>query len=413
MRRFITLCSLVVVFSFSRAYGSGFALYEASVRIAGMMGAYVANGNNASTIFYNPAGLAQLSGINVSFGSTFIAPRTTFRGPLPYSVSKSFLDKQTFFVPNFYATYQIRDGLTAGIGLYAPYGLGTRWPSNWVGRGEAINTEIQTLYLNPALAYRLPIDGINIMVGAGVTMVVTSQVKLSRAVTELVPEGTFSLKGDQNDMATGYNVGIMIQPNKMVSIGFTYRSKVKVEYSGIAQFNNLPASAFPAGIKGRTKINMPANLAVGVNVKPIKNLNVEADYVWYEWSSFKTLEINFDQQTALLTDLKIPRDYKNSSQVRVGGEYNNAFVNNLTLRAGISYDNSPIPNYTLDPTLPDNNRWSFSGGVSYKITNMLSVDAFYMFIRAKERTVMDNFDGFNGYYNTYANLYGIGFTINI
>jgi long-chain fatty acid transport protein len=413
MRRIVTLCTVVLIFSFSRAYGSGFALYEASVRIAGMMGAYVANGNNASTVFYNPAGLAQLSGVNLSFGSSFIAPRTTFRGPLPYSVTKSYMDKQTFPVPNFYASYQITDGLTAAIGLYAPYGLGTRWPSDWVGRGEAINTSIQTIVLNPAVGYRLPIDGVNIMVGGGVMMMVYSQVKLSRAVTDLVPEGTFSLTGDQNDMATGYNVGILIQPNDMISIGFTYRSKFKVEYSGTASFNNLPTSGFPPGITGRTKIYMPANLAVGLNVKPIKNLNLEADYVWYEWSSFKRLAIDFDQQTALLKNLDIPRNYINSSQIRVGGEYIDAFTQGLTLRGGISYDNSPIPNFTTDPTLPDNDRLAFSGGVSYNLTNMVSVDAFYMFIRAKERTVKNSFEGFNGYYNTYADLYGIGFTVNL
>lgn len=413
MRRIFTLVSLVIFFSITKAYGSGFALYEASVRIAGMMGAYVANGNNASTVFYNPAGLAQLSGLNISFGSTFIAPRTTFRGPLPYSVSKTYLEKQTFFVPNFYATYQLDKNLTAAIGLYAPYGLGTRWPSNWVGRGEAINTQIQTLYLNPALGYRLPINGLNIMVGAGLTMVVSSQVKLSRAITDLVPEGTFSLKGNQKGMAVGYNFGVLIKPIDKLSIGFTYRSKVKVDYSGTAAFNNLPPSAFPPDVTGSTTLNMPANLAAGINVKPIKNLNIEADYVWYQWSSFKTLAINFSQQTTLLKNLKIPRNYKNSSQIRLGGEYKDAFTKGLALRAGASYDNSPIPNRTLDPTLPDDNRLSFSGGVSYNINNLVSVDAFYMFIRVKERAVMDNYDGFNGYYNTYADLYGIGLTFKL
>lgn len=413
MRKFLYVLILTCTLSVSKAYSSGFALYEASVRIAGMMGAYVANGNHVSTVFYNPAGLAQLSGLNVSLGNTFIAPRTTFRGPLPNSLAETHMINQTFNVPDFYASYQIMNGFTAGIGVYAPFGLGAKWPSDWVGRADAVNTEVQTLFVNPTLAYKLPIPGLNIMIGGGVMFTGYSKVKLTRAVTELVPEGSFTLSGSQTKTAIGYNLGILIKPIDMISIGFTYRSRMDVKYEGTASFTSLPSSEFPQGVKGNTELNMPANLAVGVNVKPINKLSVEADYVWYQWSSFKTLDISFTKQTTLLQDMSIPRNYKDTYQVRVGAEYKDAFLPGLTLRGGISYDESPIPNSTLDPTLPDANRWAFSGGVSYGLTKMISVDAFYMFIRAKERKTTTNFEGLNGYYNTYADLYGIGLNIKL
>lgn len=413
MRRFLYVLLITCFFSISKAYSSGFALYEASVRIAGMMGAYVANGNNVSTVFYNPAGLAQLSGLNVSLGNTFIAPRTTFRGPLPYSLNKTYMDNQTFNVPDFYASYTFMHGLTAAIGVYAPFGLGAKWPSDWVGRGEAINTEVQVIFINPSIAYKLPVPGLDVMVGGGITVTGYSKVKLERAITDLVPEGRFTLSGNQKKPAVGFNLGILIKPVNMISVGFTYRSQVNVKYDGTADFSNLPTSVFPTDVTGSTELKLPANLAVGVNVRPIKKLNVEADYVWYEWSTFKSLDIHFNKTTSLLQDMSIPRNYKNTYQIRVGAEYKDAFLPGLTIRGGISYDESPIPNNTLDPTLPDANRWAFSGGVSYGITKMISVDAFYMFIRVKERKTTTNYDGFYGYYNTYADLYGIGLNIKL
>jgi len=413
MRRFLATTCLVLFISLS-ARASGFSLYEASIRANGVLGAFSAFANHVSTIYYNPAGLSRLDGFRFSGGATIIAPRTTFRGPLPYSNTKYYMKDQNFTVPNAYASYQITEGLTAGIGLYAPFGLGTRWPDNWVGRSEAVETKLNTVFLNPAVGYTLPDFGIGeIHVGAGLQMAIAGDVKLSRAVRAFVPEGDFSLDGNLDKPAYGYNFGVLYSPVDDVTLGFTYRSQVEVTFNGDARFSNLPVSGFPTGTKGGTTIDLPKSWVAAINVKPLENLALEFDYVWWGWSSYDKLVIEFDQAVPALggTSLTSNRDYRDTYQLRLGAEYTDFGVDNLTLRAGIAFDNTPLPEKTMDPTLPDSDRLLFSGGASYDFTNYLALDVSYIFIRAQQRKDTSSQNGLHGVYNTYANLPSFGLTL--
>jgi len=419
MRRIIATICLIFIGSAS-AYSSGFSIYEASVRANGMLGAFSAYADHVSTIYYNPAGLSDLDGLRFSGGTTIIAPRSSFRGPLPSSAAfpasqqKYEMEEENFVVPNFYASYQIKDGLTAGLGVYAPFGLGTQWDQNWVGRTEAIKTSVETIFVQPTVAYTLPEFGIGkVKVGAGLMIAAYGKVELSRAVENFaVPNDIFDLEGDLDKPAFGYNLGLMIEPNDMITLGFTYRSKVEVEFSGDANFGDLPTSQFPSGVTGGTTLELPANWVAAVNVQPTKNLSFEADYVWWGWSSYDELVIEFDEAIPAFgkKELASERGYDDTWQIRVGSEYKNAFVDGLDLRAGISYDKTPLPKRYMDPTLPDSDRWLFSGGLSYDLTPNFSVDAAYIFIRSKERVNRESVNGLHGVYNTYANLPSLGFT---
>lgn len=419
MRRLIATVGIVLICATS-AYSSGFSIYEASVRANGMLGAFSAYADHVSTIYYNPAGLSELDGFRVSGGATIIAPRSTFRGPFPSSTpypgseGKYSMDKQNFLVPNFYASYQIKEGLTAGIGVYAPFGLGTKWEQDWVGRTEAIETSIETIFVQPTVAYTLPDFGIGkVKIGAGLMIASYGHVKLSRAVEDFgVQNDIFSLEGDLEQPAIGYNLGLMLEPSDMLTLGFTYRSSVEVEFNGDADFGDLPSAAFPPGTSGGTTLELPSNWVAAVNLKPTQNLSFEVDYLWWGWSSYDELVIQFDQNIPALgsDQLASERDYDNSWQIRVGSEYTDAGVEGLDLRAGIAYDESPLPTRTMDPTLPDSDRWLFSGGLSYDLTGNLSVDAAYIFIRAKERTNRSSENGLHGVYNTHAHLPSLGFT---
>src|SRR5699024_12377208 len=94
----------------------------------------------------------------MSGGATIIAPRSTFQNlsSLCPVGTRTATKGQNFLVPNFYGSYQITDNLTAGIGIYEHFGLGTKWPADWVGRGSAIETSNETLYDNPAIGYISP-----------------------------------------------------------------------------------------------------------------------------------------------------------------------------------------------------------------------------------------------------------------
>lgn len=416
MRKLIATICLLFAGSFT-AYGSGFSIYEASIRANGMMGAFSAYADHASTIYYNPAGLANVEGIQVTGGATIISPRSSFRGPLPYSNQEYSMEKQDFLVPNFYGSYQINENLTAGIGVYAPFGLGTKWDEEWVGSSTSIETELHSVFVNPAVGYTLPEFGIGkVQVGAGLMIAVAGEVRLSREVREFaVSDNIFALEGSLKEPGYGFNAGLLVQPNKDLTLGFTYRSSVEVEFEGEADFGNLPEAAFPPDASGGTTIELPASWVAAVNYNIMDNLSAEVDYVWWGWSSYDELVINFDREIpALGGDQSISdRDFDDSWQIRSGLEYSQFGVEGLTLRGGLAYDKNPVPTNTLDSTLPDSDRWLFSGGLTYNITPSIAIDAAYIFIRAEERSSVGSEEGPEGIYNTYANLPSLGFTLNL
>lgn len=414
MRRIIATICFIFIGTYS-ALASGFSIYEASVRANGMLGAFSAYADHVTTIYYNPAGLSGLDGIQFSAGATVIAPRTSFRNlsPLASAGEKFNMKKEEFLVPNFFGSYQVADGFTVGVGIYAPFGLGTEWDQNWVGRGESIEADIQTLFANPAIGYKLPDFGIGeIKVGAGLQVAFFGEVSLSRAIRQFTPEASFSLDGELKEPAFGFNAGILYSPIEDLTLGFTYRSEVKTEYEGTGSFRQLPGRIL-VPVEGSAEIDLPASWVAAVNVKPMDGLTVEADYVWWGWSSYDELRIEFNEPVPVLgiTETVSERNYEDSWQIRVGAEYSELPLDFLTVRAGIAYDKNPIKEEYVDPTLPDANRWLFSGGVTFTVTDYLDIDASYIFIRAKQRRVEGTESGIDGVYNTHANLPGLGATL--
>jgi hypothetical protein len=65
-----------------------------------MSGAVVARAWDGSTIFYNPSGLAYLSGTRFYEGATLIFPNSRFVGAAPIFGSEVHKTKDTFFNPS-------------------------------------------------------------------------------------------------------------------------------------------------------------------------------------------------------------------------------------------------------------------------------------------------------------------------
>src|SRR5205807_1932019 len=101
-------------------------------------------------IFFHPAGVAGMSGNRLSVGTTLIAAHGSFTDD--FLGTSSDLKNPVIPVPNIYITHQINPKFTAGIGLYAPYGLETKWdPNNFSGRFLGYNTDVRSIYLQPTV----------------------------------------------------------------------------------------------------------------------------------------------------------------------------------------------------------------------------------------------------------------------
>jgi long-chain fatty acid transport protein len=277
-----------------------------------------------------------------------------------------------------------------------------------VGRALATETELQSFYINPTVAYRI-IPELSIGVGfdyaiANVTLKRKVQIPISQTAAV---EGDLSMEGDGTGM--GFNVGVQCELNDMIAVGASYRSKVKVDMDGTATFANLPsavAPAFPGGDVSTT-IPLPANYFIGVSVKPVPELELEVDYQGIVWSAYKELPMTFKTETAYQKSAVEPENYKDTYMIRFGAEYS---ISNVQIRAGYIYDHSPVEDPYLQPMLPDANRNDFTIGVGYGLTDAIQLDIAYMLVAFKDRTTTTNIHQFNGTYKSVASLFGLDLT---
>ena len=169
----IVLVACAVV-NIAQTYAGGFALNEQSV--SGLGTAYAggaAQAEDASTIFFNPAGIALLSQGEFQLGGQFVMPQATFTNEgsrydlpnspangLPLSGGNGGDGGVDHLLPNIYLSQPVfrspqYGDLSVGIGLTVPFGLETDYSPGWVGRYVALRSKLTTFDIQPTIAYRL------------------------------------------------------------------------------------------------------------------------------------------------------------------------------------------------------------------------------------------------------------------
>jgi long-chain fatty acid transport protein len=328
---------------------------------------------------------------------------------------------QTFYPPHVYISYTLQNNIAFGVGFFAPYGLGTEWPEDWVGRYLAVKTDLQSFYINPTVAYRI---NDQFSIGAGFSYII-GNVELNQRVptySTLLPptpatnDGYVTLKGDGTGFS--FNAGVLYKATEQVALGLSYRSLATIEYEGDAIFTEMQAlnSFFPGGT-GKTELPMPADLKAGVAFMANENLTVEADFEYVFWNAYKELKLDIPDGPdfpltgePLQTASVDKKDYKNSYLVRLGGEYR---MEKLALRLGFVYDMTPVPDESLEPLLPDADRLEGIIGLGYQFSPKFRVDAAYQYIKASERSVSNPPNEFPGTYNNTANLFGLTLGVSL
>ncbi len=405
----ITLLSLLIITL--PAIPGGFQVNEHGARGTAMAGAIFATLNDASAIYFNPGALGYIDGTSIVFGSTLIFPDAKFRGPAP-SVDETSIERGVFYPSALYASHTLPSRLSFGIGVFNPYGLGTEWPSDWVGRFVGIQSTLQTFSINPTVAYQIN-DYIG--VGAGLNYVI-GRVELTQALSfaPFAGEGTATLSG--SGTGYGWNLGVYLTPDPNVTIGLAYRSSAEVDLDGDAEYDNVPViltDALP-GEDVSTSVKLPANLHAGIAFKGIENFIISFGYQYIFWEAVERIQIEFDDGAATQ---ELVFNYSDGYIVRFGLEY--LMNDDIALRAGYLFDSNPTPDEYLTPRLPDSDRHGFTIGAGYDFTSSFGVDIGYMFLRFVERTIENSEIEFapgaplNGRYNSSANLLSLNFRFNL
>jgi long-chain fatty acid transport protein len=418
----VLLVSAMTLIATATASGGGFQLNEHGARAMAQAGAFAARASDASAIFFNPAGLSYQRGFQVMAGATLITPQYSYYGPSNYNNDQRWdMKTKMFYPPNFYAVNTWNEGklngFAAGIGVSTPYGLGTEWEDDWVGRAVTREIELQTFYVMPTASYAFT-DWLALGVGANV---VFSNVKLRRAVTTFDPELDLELEGS-GKVAFSWNLGFLLKPVERVSLGFTYRAETPIDFTGTANFHPSPAlqPLFPGG-DVTTSLRAPATWFAGIAWEPIDNLEVEFDFQGIQWSSYDKLVIDFavDNENTpgvAQSDVSSPKDYEDTFILRFGGEYRLPGLG-LALRAGYLYDRNPVPDKSLEPLLPDSDRHGLNIGFGFDLIPRLTLDFAYMHLifldRVTTATTHPQGVHMDGKYSGAVSLIGFNITYAI
>ncbi len=383
------------------AFGGGFQLNEHGARAMAQAGAFAARAYDPSAMYFNPAGLAWQDMPAFYGGVTAIIPTTSFYGPLQNNTNQKTEAPAQFFNPiNFYLAYPALDRLHMGISVNNPYGLGSEWPDNWVGRYITTKVNLQTYFFNYSLSYKITDD----FAIAGGFSYVLGTVTLDRAVAIplTAPGGEPRVHLDMSGTSAGWNLGVLYKVTPDISVGASYRSSVKMDAAGTATFSPYYAALhLPQGDVSAT-ITLPATGYLGVAYKVSKDIEVEADYQYIGWSSYDQLDFKFKADGSSVVQ---PKNYKDTYILRIGGEYK--FNDDLRLRAGYYYDHSPVASAYVDPMLPDANRNGLNVGFGYNIDKHFNVDVAYLFILFDERKAENTPIDFDGTYHTRVSLIGL------
>lgn len=432
----------------------GFAVNELGTCAMGRAGTAAAGPcRDGSGIWANPASLAGLSGTHASASGTLIVPTGGFTDDL--FGAKTDMPSQRYLVPSVYLTHQVGK-LGFGVGLFAPYGLGTKWctgdpcaPLDFIGRFDSYNTQIRSIYVQPTIAYQVN-DWLSLGLGVAYihsTLELHQRVDLSLQALPANPffSGTFaaigipsftdfadvSLQGSGNGVA--FNGGILVKVSDRLTLGGHFITKKTIKYSGDATFAQIPTNAVfatgttplnpttplpidaavaPQFVAGgplssqpvTTAVVMPDQGTVGFAFKASDKWMVMGDYQQIVWGWFKTLVIDFSN--AATPDRVQMENFKDSHAVRVGVEYQ--YSTKTTIRGGYLYHTPAAPVETVTPLLPEGARNEFTIGIGTELARGLRFDAAYQLIVQQDRRGRAGTTFNNGLYTFGANLFGAG-----
>jgi long-chain fatty acid transport protein len=356
---------------------------------------------DAAAVFFNPGAVSLLDENSAMGGINGIYLRSAFQqagsGVNEYNKDRIATPFQAYAVFG-----DAKSKLRYGLGVYTPFGGAMHWDENWSGKYTVTSLDLQAIYIQPTLSYKLTDE---IGIGAGLVYAL-GKVDLQRAIPVTLNSGassTAQLKGTSKDF--GYNAGIYFKDVSGLSIGLTYRSKVDAHVKNGDAIFNVPEvlqSGFPT--KFNATLPLPATTSIGFGYQATEKTVFALDVNWVSWHRYKALAFDYDNNTTI-QDTNSPRNYKDAGAVRFGVQ--NQYSPKLALRAGIGFALSPVKEGYVTPEVPDANRLLLSAGLGYKATDNLNIDFSFLYENIKARTETNLETNLSGTFKSVAYIPGL------
>ncbi len=387
MKAVLLACSGIaaLIAATADANAGGLAVREQSAWGQGASFAGVAAGGSASAMFWNPATITQVPGLQ---------SESVLSGIMPYAANSPNVAASSFgplggtgdsgqdaLVPAAYYTWQIKPDLWIGMSVNSPFGLSVKEPGAWAGSGYgAYWTNLKTYNATPTVAYRIN-DWISI--GAGV-QVQYAQTTFGFGYNALLPGNTQAgLNG--GGWGYGFTGGITLTPTQYLTVGVGYRSGINQKLNGTLM---LPAGAGGTPGSINTSVNLPDIVTGSIRYRFAPQWTALGTVEWSNWSRIGTVNVlqpNGAPATAGGSVVALPFQYQDGWFFSAGAEYQ--WNDRLAVRSGIGYERSPVTDQVRMPLVPDNDRIWLSAGATYQYSNKISLDLAYTHVFLKSTSI--------------------------
>jgi long-chain fatty acid transport protein len=374
----------LALISSQTSFGLGIALPDQDAFATARGNAFVATADDPAAVFYNPAGISQLEGMNVSVGAYGIVYSDTYHGATTSADSRT----QLAVLPQVFSTYSLPQyHLTLGLGTYSPYGLRMEWPSSAPFTAAGQTGEIDYYTLNPVIAYQiLP----SLSIAAGPTLNY-SEADLKETFGPFVDH----FRGRDTDL--GYTVGVLWHPLDQHSFGVNYRSATDMHYDGHA---TVPVVPFNANGPAAINFHFPQTVSMGYSFRPTTNWNFEVDADWSDWSDLRTVTVTPYSEN-------LPFNWHPSWMFDFGAT--RYIGDGWRISGGYMYSMDSVPEADFNALVPDSDRHIFSAGIG-KTYKHFRCDLAYQFAWGPSRTIgTDNNALADGRYQFTSHAISINF----
>ena len=410
---------------------AGTVFMTPGARATGMGGAFVAIADDATAIYWNPAGLKNQQGSGVEFSSFYI--NDTARSNKPLGNSSSLIPKQNEFIigklssiepdafsnrdfktsaflPFIGAYKRLDDATVIGFGAYAAGGGGGKWedtvslpsnPYNFTDMYAKADGQYGFMLFNVSGARTLTEK---LSFGLGVNVIYMQDNGAVQKDYLISGTPVSGIKIDANATGTGVEgvAGLLYTPIDALNLGLTFKSGSNLVLDGHATLSTIGSSDVKSNYTENYKYPMTVSFGAAYDVNEKLKVACEADC--YDYSSCKK-DVNYNNQVSgVFVNENVNSNWHNTITYSAGAQYK--YTDNLSFMAGYQYDNGPSPQDKL--TLMGTDQYSYD-------TLCLGVEYIYGKFKI-DFSVADNIsqdlssDGISYTYNSIAYRTGVGYS---
>ncbi len=345
----------------ANAVGGGFDNTGMGSRGLGMGYALTGIANDASAVYYNPAGLSFIDKDTLYVDLYSYYTKTGFKYSGGSNVYRS---DEVFIIPGFFLS-KTYDNWALGLGYYTPYaGGGTAYKDfEGVPHDKEFGSGFSAITF--ALAHKI---GSDFSVGAGLSMYVGGM------KSKVFDQNISALIKSEYEGIAGYGgfLSILYKMSEAWRIGFSVRSEVPIEMDGKVEFSGYRYDS-------QVEFTFPYSFELGFGYKPNLNITLGLVVCYRLWDDMDKITFSTEGQQKN----ELSTGYTNNWLVGLGIEYN--VTNDFSIFGGVKYIQSATKDRALDSGSNDVDTLGPSIGVAYDITDFIEINVVGNYVYGLER----------------------------